>query len=391
MPELTEKLKPPPADAGPGHNSAGFVEMVREDPMIVFRDPEIADGFLSEMETEVSQLTPVVTSKKGRDAIAALAYSISRAKTAVDNAGKGLNEDHRKAILKVDTVRKKLREGLDALRDKVRQPLNEWEDAEKAREERINSSLRLLNTLSRPPAGVTANEIAATIEELCELECSDALYGDRAEEIASVRDRVIETLTTTHATVKRAEDAQAELAQIKAEQAEKERIEAEARAKADAEEAEAKRAQDERQRQEAERQAVADKAAEEARAQERAEAEARERAAEEVREAERREAARIAAEAEAAQRAEVEKAQAEAKAAADALAAKEREEADARARAEAEAAETARRQADAAHRERVIANAVDAIIRQTSLSDGEARAVINTIAAGQVPAVSIHF
>lgn len=387
----TETRTPPPAEAGPGHNSAGFVEMVRNDPLAVFRDPEVAEGFLTEMESEVASLTPDIRTKKGRDAIAALAYSISRTKTAVDNAGKSLNEEHRQAILKVDSVRKKLRDGLDELRDKARQPLTEWEEAEKAREKRVTDTLAALNVVARPPVGTSAKEIAASLEEVRAMDCSAELFGDRAGEVVMVRDRVIATLETAHAATKTAEDAQAELARIKAEQADKERAEAEARARAEAEAAAQRRAEEERERQEADRRAAAEKAAAEARAQERAEAEARERAAEEAREAERREAARLAAEAEARRRAEVEEAEAKAKAAAEALAAKEREEAKAKAQAEAEAAEAARRAADAAHRERVIADAVDAIVRQTSLSDEQARAVITTIAAGQVPAVSISF
>lgn len=392
MPAVQTELKtPPPAEAGPGHNSAGFVDMVRNDPLVVFRDPEVAEGFLSEIQADVASLTPDVSTKKGRDAIAALAYSISRTKTSVDNAGKSLNEDHRKAILKVDSVRKKLRDELDALRDTARKPLTTWEEAEKARERRVAEALRSLNEAARPPAGVNSDYIAKNLDAVKSMVVTGHLYGERADEIMSVRGRVMETLQTAYEATKKAEDAQAELARIKAEQAEKERVEAEARAKAEAEAAEARRAEDARKRQEAERLAAAEKAAEEARAQERAAAEARECAAEAAREEERREAARLAAEAEAKQRAEVEEAEAKAKAAADALAAKEREEAEARAKAEAEAEEARRRAADAAHRERIIADAVDAIIRQTSLSDDQARAVINTIAAGQVPAVSISF
>lgn len=370
---MPDTLTPPPAEAVAGHNSAAVGEMIKDDPAVIFREPDMVDALLAEIEAEIDQATPDVSTRKGRDLIAGAAYAISKTKTAIDAAGKELNEDHRAAIQKVDAVRKKIRDGLDALRDKARKPLTDWEAEEEARRQRVSDAHAALTNAARPQAGAGSAEIAGNIELVENLKVTEALYGDRAEEIEFVRGRVLEGLRAAHASVVKAEEAQAELARIKAENEAKERAEAEAREKAEAEAAEARRAEAERKRQEDERKVAEERAAASARAEAEAKAEAE------------REKDRKAAQA------KIDAAEAERKAAAEALAKKEREEAEAKARADAEAKAAARRAADNAHRERVLADAVDALIRHTSLSDDQARSAILAIAAGQVPAVTITF
>lgn len=88
---------------------------------------------LDAIEREVKAHTPDITTDKGRKAIASLAYKVAQSKTALDELGKNLVADWKAKSAAVDAERRRLRERLDALKEEVRRPLTEWEQAEKRR------------------------------------------------------------------------------------------------------------------------------------------------------------------------------------------------------------------------------------------------------------------
>jgi hypothetical protein len=77
-----------------------------------------------------------VETAKSRKAIASMAYKVSQSKTILDNAGKDLVSEAKAKIKKIDMARKYSRDFLDSLRDEVRKPLTDWEEAEKEKEEK---------------------------------------------------------------------------------------------------------------------------------------------------------------------------------------------------------------------------------------------------------------
>ena len=88
---------------------------------------------IAQIREEVSGLVPDLSTAKGRKAIASMAAKVARSKTRLDALGKDLTADiaAQKALIDID--RRKMRDALDELRDEVRRPLTEWEDAEKLR------------------------------------------------------------------------------------------------------------------------------------------------------------------------------------------------------------------------------------------------------------------
>tara|TARA_R110000782_G_scaffold2628_6_gene9984 strand:- start:1671 stop:2696 length:1026 start_codon:yes stop_codon:yes gene_type:complete len=92
------------------------------------------DPLIERIEIEVRSHVADLTTKKGRDAIASLAFKVSKSKTALDTAGKALTETQKAEIKIVDDARKKIRDRFDALRDEARKPLTDWEKAEADRE-----------------------------------------------------------------------------------------------------------------------------------------------------------------------------------------------------------------------------------------------------------------
>lgn len=290
------------------------------------------DDLLARIRAEAVTLVPNVKTVAGRKEIASIAYKVSRSKTAIDDAGKALVADLKKQTGDIDSARKKARDTLDALRDEVRKPLTDWEE-EQARIERER---------------VEAEERARAAAEEA-----------RLAEIA----RKEEEIRAREEAVRAAEEAERQRAA--AEQAERERVEREARLQAEAAE-------------NAKREAAA--------AVERAEREAREateRAAREAAEAEQR--AKDAAE-----RAEREKAEAVAAAERRAQEEAERAERERQAQADAQRKADEARAADVEHRRSINRAAMAALIAQ-GIGEDDAATVITAIVQGKVPAVAIRY
>jgi hypothetical protein len=101
--------------------------------MDLFTKPNSLDGILTKVEAIVNEY-PALTAEteKERKEISSLAYKIARTKTYIDNHGKDVAAELKKLPKIVDANRKQAREFLDGLRDRIRQPLTEFEEKEKA-------------------------------------------------------------------------------------------------------------------------------------------------------------------------------------------------------------------------------------------------------------------
>lgn len=104
-----------------------------ESALAVFGKPQGLDPYLAKIKEELDSFVPDVSTKKGRDAIASIAYKVAQSKTALDNIGKDLVAELKDVPKKIDAERKRMRDLLDQWKDEVRKPLTDWEDAEEAR------------------------------------------------------------------------------------------------------------------------------------------------------------------------------------------------------------------------------------------------------------------
>lgn len=335
--------------------------VVNQTPAIVLTDKKSRDEFYAHVQAEVDAFEPDLSTDKGRKAIASLAYKIARTKTAIDDAGKKLNEEARAKINAVDAERRAVREHFDALSAKVRQPLTEWEEGEKKRLEFIDNMVAMFRAARVVEMGETSASIRERGAEIYKTVLNPVVFGDRLDDAQREKDETVAVLKAAMDRAIVAEKEAEELARLRAEN--------EARERAEREKAEAERI--ERERKEVERRAEearADAEAEEARRVEVAAKEAEERAREEER---RKHEAELAAERERAERAEAE-AQAE------------------RDRIAAEEAERAAREADKAHRTKVMGEAKAAIMT-CGVDEETARKVVLLIKAGEVPHVRMEF
>lgn len=115
--------------------------IVAANPVSVLIDEKVYSQFYQHIKAETEAFKPDLSTVASRKEISSLAYKVTRTKTAIDAAGKKLNEDARAQINAVDASRRKIRDELDALAEAVRKPLTEWEAAEEARIDRVKAML----------------------------------------------------------------------------------------------------------------------------------------------------------------------------------------------------------------------------------------------------------
>lgn len=347
------------------------------------------DPYLKKIRDEIDAFVPDVTSRKGREAIASIAYKVARSKTALDNVGKDLVADLKEIPKKIDAERKRMRDTLDAWQEEVRRPLNDWQAAEDARVDRHNSAIAHLKLNAQDLDGITAEDLADRIAKV-----EAAALGERWQEFeaeaARAKDDSLKVLRTALAARQQYEAEQAELARLRREaeeRAEQDRIrlaqeaavEAERERVAQAQQAEREAAA--RREQELIDQAAAqEREAENQRLQLKLQAEQAERAREQA------EADRVAAE----QRMEQERQDAARRQEEAAEQARQEE----RRRADAAAAEILRqqeaRERDQAHKTKVMGEAKTALM-SLNITEELARAIVLKIARREVPNITINF
>lgn len=342
------------AAAGIGHNSIAIGEMVKEEPAIVFRDEATLPALVKEIEAEIEALPVNLDTDSGRKAIASLAYSISCRKTPIVAAGKALTEDWRKKTAAVNALKSKVEEEFDALRDKARAPLDQWEAAEKKRKDTIVSTLTFFAQAAAVPAGATVESVDATIARVEAIQIGYE-YGDSQARAKEDQFAALAKLREARASIVRADAERAELEKLRAEAQERER--------------QAQAAEATRLAEEAERERIAN---------------AEKRAAEAAE-------AKLKAEAEAAIAAERRKAQEAEQALADEQRRQREAKAAEEARIAAQAAEDARRREDIEHRGQIMRAAKESLIEHGGIDESIAKKIVLAITAGAIPHVTLKF
>ena len=338
--------------------------------------------FFEAVKAEVTGEVPDLTTVKGRARIASLAATVSKSKKAVETPGR----DYLKRLKEMPkVVEAELREfvtKMDNLRDATRQPLTDWETADQARKDKHVDGIQAIKDLAVFEASPAAAHVAQIIADLELVEINDA-WEEFLAEAAQVKDQTLAKLRTLHVERTQYEAEQAELTRL--------RLEKEARDKKDNEERIAREAAEQATR-EAEARAQRDRDTEAQRVRdEQVAAEKREndlklQAAESDRRAEQAKREQIEAE----QRTEREQATAAERQAAAVEQARQDEISRANAAADEILRQQQERQADVAHKSKILGEAKQALIGM-NISEELAKAIVLKIARGEVPNVTINF
>lgn len=326
-----------------------------------------ADPLLDEIEKQAESIVPDISSEKGRKEIASMAYKIAKSKTALDKAGKELKEEAQKTVNVVDAERKKIRDRMDALKDKVRAPLTEFEEKEK---ERVASHELLIESLNGSDLFEFPNPDASQISERIKL--VEEMYNRDWEEFSDKANdayiKIKDRLHILHSERVKYEAEQKELEDLRKEKEERERKEREDALKKEAAEKARKeaeeKAQAEKERIEKEKQ-EAEQRAKDAEAKAKADAEQAERAKKE-----------------ASERAEREKQ--------EAIENERKRQEDEKRKAEQE---RQKREADKAHFAKINNEVLEAIKNSVVGVDEAERekAIVTAIAQGKIPHVKINY
>lgn len=229
--------------------------------MTVFKSADQIEDILQKVEREVMSFVPDVTTAKGRKEIASLAYRVSQTKAYLDGLGKDLVAELKEVPKLIDANRKTVRDRLDALRDKARQPYTDWE----AEQERIKQEEEARIAAEKLAAQIESDhEIALLWNEKFDREVAEAkaeverqriahedeLKRQAAEkakrEAAEEAQRVIDAAAAREREATLAKERAEREAKEAAEKAERDRIEAEQRVEREKKEA-AERAEREKQ------------------------------------------------------------------------------------------------------------------------------------------------
>jgi hypothetical protein len=291
-----------------------------------------------------------------RKKLASIAYSVAQAKTGIDGEGKDLVSEAKAKIKVVDDNRKAVRDKLDTLRDTIRQPVTDYEQAEQERLAAIQAVLDQLDTLASANDSdgqrLSAEQLHMRKHQAADLAKND--YGDMAADVAAKAESTLKYLDTAIAAAEEYEQQQAEIERMRTEQAAREQADYEAKIAAEA----------------------AEKARAEAEAKAKAEREASERA--------RIEAQLKAEQAERDKQAAIDRAEAEKQAAVQAE----------RLRIEAEAAQAEKAEAERAanvENQRKVNRTVMAVMLECGIEEEAAKAFLIKVIQGKVPHLKITY
>ncbi|PTA95617.1 cell envelope biogenesis protein TolA [Kluyvera sp. Nf5] len=319
--------------------------------LAVFKSADQIEDILQKVEREVMSFVPDVTTAKGRKEIASLAYKVAQTKTYLDGLGKDLVAELKEIPKLIDSNRKTVRDRLDELKEKARQPLTDYE-AEQERIKREEEARIAAEALAKQVEA--GHEIALLMNEKFDREAVEAKAEAERQRIA--HEDELKRQAAEKAKREAAEEAQRVIDAAAAREREatlaKERAEREAKEQAE---------KAERDRIEAEQRVEREKKE----ATERAEREKQVAIAEEKRKAQE-EADRIRREAEAKEKARL---------------AEEKRIAD----------EAAARAANENHRKAIGAAVVKALTEHTSISREQAIEVLTALKDGLIPNSGIHY
>lgn len=204
-------------------------------------------SLIKQVEEQVNAFNGDVSTEEGRKEIASIAYKVARSKTALDDLGKDLVSGIKKQAKTIDERRKHMRDTLDSLKDRVRRPLTEYEEKEKARQEELKRRLIELQEMGQ----ATLEDIPRLKEGLEKAQATviDETWEPIRELAQQAKDKAVDHLTSFIAQLEKRDAERAELEALRKEKEERE-----------AEERRRQQEQAQKEREEAIRKEEADKA-----------------------------------------------------------------------------------------------------------------------------------
>lgn len=194
----------------------------------LFKSDDEVYSIIKRIEDSVYPIVSNVNTAKGRKEIASIANKVSRSKTYIDGLGKDLVADAKKSIKEIDNRRKTIRDRLDKLKDDVRSPLTEYENAEEQRLIEIDENLsKLMTTIEHIQYQNTCETLDNCLNVTQELRSYD--FQEFAEHAARLFARIDDASNTKRSSIIESERLAIENDRLRKQAEEAERKEREAK------------------------------------------------------------------------------------------------------------------------------------------------------------------
>ncbi len=204
---------------------ASLVIAPRRDLVAAFTTEESVDAVVADIRAKAKAAAEAfdVSTPTGRTKIISVAARVAKSKVALDTAGKELNAEKNKQIKAVDAGRRKIREQLDDLRDEIRKPVTDWEAVEEMRVDGLKARLVELSTLMTSDSG---SEIIKTKVDLVAAIKIDDTWQEYQGEAAILKGKTLEALRNFLELAQSREAMEKELAERRAADIERDRLDA---------------------------------------------------------------------------------------------------------------------------------------------------------------------
>lgn len=186
-----------------------------------FMDP-ILEAVRTEVMAQASKLD--ISTEPNRKALASLAYRVAKSKTFIEQQRKGFVAVEKKRLQTIDAEGTRIWTILEGIQKECRQPLTEWEDAEKNRVKRLEDAL---SELRQAGPGTIAMFDSLTVEameeRLREIKADTTDWQEFTALAKGAKVEAVETITGAIERKKKAEADRKELERLRVASAERER------------------------------------------------------------------------------------------------------------------------------------------------------------------------
>lgn len=205
---------------------AAILAVFEANPAIVLLDQAKAAAFYAASAAEVEAHTPDLTTDTGRKAIASLAHKIRVRKAAIDKARLALTKGWRDQTAAVNEAGRIAEAKYQDLENKARKPLTDWERAEADKKARAEAAFKFLQDAPVVLMTDTSATLAARLEQVRAYLLPNDFEPEHRDACERLRATAIAALTTAIAEAQQKEKDAADLARLRALDAERQAAEA---------------------------------------------------------------------------------------------------------------------------------------------------------------------
>jgi len=200
--------------------SKELIEALELSPTTVFADADAFDKLIEHMAKLAADFKPDLSTDKGRKAIASFAFRFTRSKTAIAKACEELVDVKKEEIAKLKAQSDKMGTRIAELAATAREPLTKWEAEEAERKKNCEELVAYIEQLAALKINGKTEPFDAILKAIAEVQITDELgqYRARAEAALENAKATVEILHQQH---KKAEADRIELERLQAESAAK--------------------------------------------------------------------------------------------------------------------------------------------------------------------------